>query len=164
MNNYSLFLYFCFWSDLVVRASFILNEEENKLLRPAETEMEKEREDSWFSQYYPSLWAFPCWHKICGGGSIFNHPPCQWTVCVCVCVFTHVCVGVCLLMFGPPLLYVYLCVCVRVHVQLAIVLSRCFTAIFIITIISAAFVYLCTPTFLFLHSSSSGFARPAELQ
>lgn len=32
MNNYSLFLYFCFWGDLVVRASFILNEEENKLL------------------------------------------------------------------------------------------------------------------------------------
>ena len=44
MNNYCIFSHLCFWGDLVASASFIPAEEENKLLRPAEREMEKVRE------------------------------------------------------------------------------------------------------------------------
>lgn len=47
------------------------------------------------SQYYPSLWALPCWHMICGGCSILNlcHANELRLCCllfmkgVCVCVY-----------------------------------------------------------------------------
>lgn len=107
--------HFCFWHDPVVSASFITAEEQVNCRDQQKVrwkKWEKSRESKRggrtvesISQYYPSLWAFPGWHTICGGCSILNlyhtNTNKPWAhcllfiICVCVCVHACVCASMC---------------------------------------------------------------------